>query len=297
MNYLKSAFGIGFLGAGLMGCGSAAVSSVSAGPSKPQSTKPSKVLAVPSGVVGASSPLPNGTLWVLAGNVASKGIFQVELSGGKIVASISVSNNASAIAQSQTGEIGIGIATPQGGGALEFHSGVTGSLVSTVPLSGPVVALCAGSDGKTFFALTKVGSGTSVSIVDDSTGKVISTVPSPASSISIAVTPSERHVYVVQDTGIVMEVSTSNGQIDGQFSVGHSAHFVAISNDGSSLYVLKGQDLVRNVAVVDVAREAVTKVLPAASSSVGLALSPDDSTLYDIVGNAAYGNIQVFGLA
>lgn len=296
---ITTLIGLTFAGVSMAACGSSSVSNSVAtnGPSKSQNAKPAEIFPIPSGAISASSPMPNGTLWVLAGNSSSKGIFQINLSTGKVIASISVSNAASAIAQSQTGDIGLGIATPSGGGAVEFHSGVTGGLVSTVPLSGGVVALCAGSDGKTFYALTQVGSAMSVNVVDDSTGKVISTVAAPGGANSIAVTPSEKHVYVVQPSGIASEISTSNGQIDGQFPVGHSAHYMAMSNDGSTLYVLKGQDPIRNVAVVDLATESVRKVLPAAGSSVGLSLSPDDSKLYDIVGNPAYGNIQVFKLS
>ncbi len=286
-------------GVSLAACGSSTVSKAAASNvnSKSQKAAPTRVFPIPSGAISGTSPMPNGTLWVLAGNSSSKGIFQINLATGKVVASVSVSNAASAIAQSQTGDIGLGVATPSGGGAIEFYNGRSGGLISAVPLSGGVVALCAGSDGKTFYVLTQVGSAMSVSAVDDTSDKVISTVAAPGGAVSIAVTPSEKHVYVAQPSGIASELTTSSGQIDGQFPVGHSAHFIAMSNDGSTLYVLKGQDPIRNVAVVDLATESVRKVLPAAGSSVGVSLSPDDSQLYDIVGNASYGNIQVFKLS
>ena len=286
-------------GVSLTACGSSTVSgtALSSSNSKSHKDAPTKIFPIPSGAISASSPMANGTLWVLAGNGASKGIFQISLATGKVIASVSVSKSASAVAQSQTGDIGVGIATPSGGGALEFYDGRSGVLTSTVPLSGGVVALCAGSDGKTFYVLTQVGSAMSVSAVDDVSGKVISTVAAPGGAVSLAVTPSEKHVYVVQPNGIASEISTSSGQIDGQFPVGHSAHSIAMSNDGSTLYVLKGQDPIRNVAVVDLATESVRKVLPAAGSSVGVSLSPGDSRLYDIVGNPSYGNIQVFMLS
>ena len=285
-------------GALLAACGSSTVQGVSSrtAGAKTQSSKPTKILPIPSGTVSASSPLPNGTLWVVAGNAASKGIFQISLSSGKVDASVSVSNDASAVAQATTGEICLGIASPSGGGAVQFRSGVTGGLLSTVPLSGAVIALTAGSDAKTFYALTRVGSAMSVSIVQDTNGKVISTVPAPKAAVSLAVTPSERHVYVLQSDGIMSEISTSNGQVDSQFSIGRSGYFAAMSSDGSSLYVLKGQDPNRNVAVVQLSTESVKKVLPAAASSVAVALSPDGTQLYDVIGNASVGNIQIYKL-
>lgn len=290
----------GLIASGLVfaACGSSTVQGVSSGTAgaKTQSSKPIKILAIPSGTISASSPLPNGTLWVVAGNAASKGIFQISLGSGKVDASVSVANDVSAIAQASTGEICLGISTPSGGGALEFRSGVTGGLLSTVPLSGAVIALTAGSDAKTFYALTRVGSAMSVSVVQDTNGKVISTVPAPKAAVSLAVTSSERHVYVLQSDGIVSELSTSNGQVDSQFSTGRSGYFAAISSDGSIMYVLKGQDPNRNIAVVQLTTESVKKVLPAAASSVAIALSPDDTKLYDVVGNVSVGNIQIYKL-
>ena len=290
----------GLVASGIMfaACGSSTVQGVSsrAAGAKTQSSKPTKILPIPSGTLSASSPLPNGTLWVVAGNATSKGIFQISLGSGKVDASVTVSNDVSAVAQAATGELCVGVSTPSGGSDLEFRSGVTGGLLSTVPISGAVIAVAAGSDAKTFYVLTRVGSAMSVSVVQETNGKVISTVPAPKAAVSLAVTPSEKHVYVLQSNGVISELSTSNGQVDSQFSIGHSGYFASMSSDGSTLYVLKGQDPNRNIAVVKLSTESVKKVLPAAASSVAVVLSPDGTQLYDVVGNASVGNIQIYKL-
>ncbi len=71
---------------------------------------------------------------------------------------------------------------------------------------------------------------------------------------------------------------------------------MAVSSDGASLYVLKGEGAGRNVAVVDLATQAVTSVLPAPAGSVDVVLSPDGSMLYQIVGTPDVGNVQVLRL-
>ena len=61
---------------------------------------------------------------------------------------------------------------------------------------------------------------------------------------------------------------------------------------GHLLYVLKGTAAASNIAVVSTVTDAIKKLLPAAGGSVGLAISPDGRTLYDVVGTPAVGNIQ-----
>lgn len=285
----------------LAACGGASVSaSTASGKSNGGNAKkvsPNRIIPIPAGTNSGSSPLPNGTMWVVAGNSASKGLFQIDLSSGKVVASVSVSNTASSVAQSPTGEIALGLASPSGGGALEFHSGTTGAVVGTVALPGKVISLAAGSDGTKFFALTKVGAASSVEIVQDTTSKIIGTIPVPKGSIAVAVTPDEKHIYTVDPSGTATETAIANGQIDGQFSIGHSARAISISPDGSLMYVLKGQGNIRNIAVVNLAKESVTGALPAAANSVAAVGSPNGSFLYDIVGDPSLGNIQVIKLS
>jgi hypothetical protein len=48
------------------------------------------------------------------------------------------------------------------------------------------------------------------------------------------------------------------------------------------------------VAEVNVATEGVQRVLPAPANCLQVLVSADGSQLYQLVGSASYGNIQVF---
>lgn len=300
VSYFSSLVVLG-CGMTLAACGGASVNPSNSpgktGSGNASKASPNRIIPIPAGATSGSFPLPNGTMWIVAGNQASKGLFQINLASGKITSSVSVSKDSSAVAQSPTGEIGLGIASPGGGGAIEFHSGTTGGVLATVPVSGSVVALAAGSDATKFFALTNVGAASSVEVVQDTTKKIVGTIPVPKGSIAIAVTPSEKHIYTVNSSGEAKEIAVANGQIDGQFSIGHSARAISISPDGSLMYVLKGQGTVRNIAVVNLAKESVTNALPAAANSIGIVGSPNGSYLYDVVGDASMGNIQAIKLS
>jgi hypothetical protein len=73
-----------------------------------------------------------------------------------------------------------------------------------------------------------------------------------------------------------------------------TAQSIALSPDGGSLYVLKNTGTASNIADVNTSTEAVRNVLAAPSNCVGLLVSSGGGQLYELVGTARYGNIQVF---
>jgi DNA-binding beta-propeller fold protein YncE len=114
--------------------------------------------------------------------------------------------------------------------------------------------------------------------------------------VAVVPTPGEHNVYVLEPNGTVSEIAVSTGQVATQFTVGHSGYSLALSPDGTVLYVLKGRGVVRNVAEVNLATEAVTRVLPAAADTREIVLAPSGTSLFDVVGTASYGNIQAYHL-
>ena len=151
------------------------------------------------------------------------------------------------------------------------------------------------SAGTSFYVLTGWPSSASVSTVSP-TGQLLGTVPAPAGSVSIATDPRQSLVYVLQRNGVVDEIGLHGGHIESSFTVDGDGLSIAVSPDGSRLYVLKGNLSVSNIAVIDTATQGALKVLPAPSHCVQLAVAPDGRHLYEIVGAPGYGNIQVFGL-
>ncbi len=281
-------------GLGLTACGNTAPH-VSTGPSAVSHLHASAIIPTAQGTLSATAPEPNGTLWVLAGNGTSKGIYQYDVSQRKELGSLSVSNSATSVSQSSTGLLALGIGTLSSG-AVELANGTSGAVLATIPVSGPVYGVAAGDDGVSFYVLNGSSQARSVTVVNGQTNKVVGNVPVPANAVSAVPSPGQHNVYVLQPNGVVSEIALAGGHITTQFSIGHSGRALALGPNGATLYVLKGQGPVRNVAVVNVATESVKEVLPAAADTKDIVLSPDGQTLYDIVGTPNVGNIQAFKL-
>ena len=281
-------------------CGTASGASASKSSGAARSTTTTspvtKVMPVSAGALSASAPNAGGNMWVLAGSSTSKGIFEVSTVSGKTLESVSVSKGATGIALAPSGLLGIGVGAGNAG-SVQFRSGTTGSAVSTVALSGPVVGIASGGNGNDFYALIRVGKAESVAVVDPGQGKVVGNVPVSSHAVAVVPAPGGSDIYVLSADGYVDDVVVASGQVDGHFPVGHSGYALAITQDGTTLYVLKGQDPARNIAVVDTATESVRKVIPGAAASVAVQLSQSQSTLFDVVGTAQYGNIQAISLS
>lgn len=279
--------------AGLTGCG---IGRPFAAP-KPKShpIKPAYTVATPSATVSETAPTAQGIVWALAGNAKSKGLYEVSLADRKVVGSFSVTNDATSVAMSPTGELALG-AGYRTDGYVQFLNAQTGAVAKTIPLGGAVRSLSASSDGSVFYALDVAQKSASVTVINAQTGKVEGTLPVASDAVAAVGTPDDSGVYYLQPSGDVSEVSTAGGHLETTFSAGSGGLSLAMSVDGQTLYVLKSQGGVDNVAVVDLATESVLRVLPAAADSLQVTLSPDGRTLYDLVGTPAYGNIQAFRL-
>ena len=92
-------------------------------------------------------------------------------------------------------------------------------------------------------------------------------------------------------------VTVGDGAVAARFSVGAKPVDLAVSNTGSTLYVLKRAGAGANVGTIDVATERQTGAMPAPAQCAGIVVSPVGHSLYDVVGTATYGNVQVFPLS
>jgi DNA-binding beta-propeller fold protein YncE len=232
----------------------------------------------------------------LAGNPSARTLQQIDIVSHAHLTVLAAPASATAVAETATGVLGLGLASPNGG-AVQLRSSATGALLQTVAVSAPVVALAAGTTGAALFVLEATATAANVIVLDSATGHVLRRVPVPLLAVAVTPGPAQTTVWVLQPDGLVDQVGLGNGTLMTQFSIGNSGRALALSPDGSTLYVLKGRGSIRNVAVVDLATESVLRVLPAPLGAVGLVLSPDGSTLYDLVGTAAMGNIQAFRTA
>jgi len=278
----------------MAGCGAGGTSPTSPGSADVSAgIRPEQIVQAPKDILASAVPQTNGTMWVLAGSTESRGLFELDLTSGKVSGSISVGSTARFVAQAATGVIGLAFGTDRAG-ALELLNGRTGKVMGTVPLSAPARELVVGSDGTTFYVLTGWGSSSSVTIVDSQDGRVQGTVPVPLEAVSVAPDVQQTTLYVLQQDGHVSQISIADGKVVATFVVGNSGQSLALSPDGTALYVLKGTDAGDNVAVVNVATESVRRVLPAPASCLEVLVSASGSQLYEVVGTAGYGNIQIF---
>ena len=220
----------------------------------------------------------------------------MDSASGQVSGSVSVSGAARSLAESSTGELGVAMGTNRAG-ALELLDGRTTKVIRTVALPAPARDVVVGSDGTTFYVLTGWANSASVTIVNSQNGRKRGTIPVPTDTVSIVPDVQQALLYVLERDGNVSEISISDGKVTARFSAGHDPGLsLALSPDGSQLYVLKGTDAVANIAVVDVATESVRRVLPAPSHCVEVLVSASGSQLFEVVGTAGYGNIQVFAV-
>jgi DNA-binding beta-propeller fold protein YncE len=284
---------IGLMSAALMlaACGGSGTSS----PHSSAKVMPEHIVHAPKRILAAAMPQPNGLVWALAGG-RSAGLFELDSSNGKVTGSVSVSGAARSLAETSTGVLGVVIGTNRAG-ALELLDGRTAKRIRTVALPAPARRVVVGSDGTTFYVLTGWANSASVSIVNSQNGHVRGTVPVPASAVSVVPDVQQTLLYVLERDGNVSEISVSGGKVMARFGVGHDPGLsLALSPDGSKLYVLKGTNAVANIAVVDAATESVRRVLPAPRHCRQVLVSANGSQLFEVVGTAGYGNIQVFAV-
>lgn len=262
-------------------------------PAQPAAVTPRQIFGAPKNLLAAGQPQPNGTVWALAGNAASKGLFDISLLNGDGLGSVSVSNAARSVTESLSGVIGLALGTSKAG-ALELLDGSTGKVIQTIPLGAPARDVTVGSDDATFYALDGTAKSASVTIVNSQTGGVRGTVAMPVDTVSIAPDSQGVSVYALRPDGQVSQVAVAGGQIMTSFATGPGARSIALSPDGSTLYVLRNTGPDAAVAEVNIATESVRQVLPAPSHSVQVLVSADGNELYQLVGTSSYGNIQVF---
>jgi hypothetical protein len=255
---------------------------------------PQRILRAPGSLVSATQPQANGSIWMLAGR-SSMGLFQLDSSTGHLTGSVSVSGAARSVAETSAGVIGLALGTARSG-ALQLLSSA-GKVTRTVPLPAPARQVVVGSDGTTFYVLAGTPTTASVTMVSSRTGRILGSVPMPSDAVSVVPDVPETTLYALERNGVVDQIDITGGKVAARFKAAtkdDTAQSIALSPEGSTLYVLKKADGVSSVAYVDVATEAVRKVLPAPRHCVGVLVSSGGGQLYDLVGTAKYGNIQVF---
>lgn len=244
------------------------------------------------GTEAAGGPSPNGILWVLSGTSSIQALYPLLLTHGTVGTGIPVVGMARTVALVPSGPLVLGLGIGKTGALEWINPSHPASTITTTPLPGPVVDVVSGSSGRHLYVLWMVGSDEMCGVVSVQHHSVKDEWPVTANTVSLSPGPNGSHVYTLTSSGQVTEWTIATHTALSQFSIGHSGIGVVIDPSGTDLYVLKGQGVVRNIAVVSVATESVLRVIPAPAASRQLVMGLDGRELYVVVGTKTYGNVQ-----
>jgi hypothetical protein len=239
-------------------------------------------------------------MWVLAGTNSVRTMTRVDSTTGAKLASVEVSNDASAILET-TDDLLVGSASGTTS-MLYVFTRSSGAPMRTVPLPASVIGLAAAANGTVIYVLEGTSTSRSVDVINMTNYSVERVTSVSSGTVSIAPTPDGSAMWTLDADGTLNEVSFASSQVVTSFSTGAPALSMALSPHGV-MYVLRSATSttpphrpVSNVAVVNLNTESDERALPAPSDTIDIVISQDDRTLYDVVGTPAIGNVQFFQL-
>jgi hypothetical protein len=283
----------------------AGCSSQSSAPPKPAPVgqKPDLIFPAPAGVIAITSPQVNASMWILAGNNSIKTLTMVDAITGKIQRRLPVSSQATDVVQTAPGTLIVGLRTATTG-ALDLINPVSGFATVSIPVAAPVLKLASSVNGALLYVLEGTSKARAVSIYNVNAKRLIKSIPVDKRAVAVEALPDGSGIWVLLQNGKVDEISLATNEVLTTFTTGGNASALAASPDGMTLYVLRPVEQVStvpgfgsNVARVKLATQQVTHVLPAPGHCVDIAISTGGQLLYDAVGTATFGNIQVYSLA
>jgi hypothetical protein len=235
-------------------------------------------------------------MWLVAGSPTAKTLQEINLLTGTIVKVVPIGADADSVVESPTGLLAVGYSGTSG--PVEFRSGSSGSLIHAVTVGAPVKAIAPGSDGTTFFVLSGTSTETSVNVVSTTGSTEPPSTGVSLNTIALAVGTNDDQLYLLESSGSVavtpLGLPAGQTPANGSFFVGTEPERLALSADGSLLFVLKGSRDGSNIAVFNAATGQQRKVLPAPADSVDVLTSIDSTHIYVLVGTPTVGNIQVY---
>ncbi len=268
-------------------------------PAKP-SQKPTKVVPGPSGIVAMTAPDPTQVGWVLAGTPTVKTLTQLNVKTGVVSKIVGVSSAGSALSQTLQGTLVLGLRTATAG-AVELYDPTSSALLKSAPVAAPVFNVAVSPTTGRIFVLQGNDQNRSVAILDPGTLATSTSFPVDNRAVAVEPVSADTGALVLLANGTVEVLSTATGKITTQFTTGPSGRAMALSPDGLTLYVLRRVTNLHvipsegaNVALVDLVKEQVRRVLPAPAYCVDIELSRNGLLLYDAVGTSTYGNVQTY---
>ena len=198
---------------------------------------------------------------------------------------ITVGHTPTDIALNQAGDMGF-IAN-QYDDNIQVFDPASGATSKLLPVTGDPFAVLPNEVGSTIFVTTNANRLYKISVADGSVAGQIATDGSAAQAL--AVNPKTGLLYVsTRAAGTVMEVDPATMTVLRDFNLGGTTQELAVTPDGSELWVANEGGY---VAVVTLSTGAST-ILATGGQSWGLAMSPDHAQVW--VGLLDRGIVKVF---
>lgn len=164
-------------------------------------------------------------------------------------------------------------------GQILIANALNGQLSSYIPVAPDPYALAISPDGQYLCVAHNSTTGPFVSIITTSDQQVFSTIRVPAVPQGIAISPSDKEVYVTASgSNVVSVISTQFNAVSETINVGQDPEGVAVSPDGSKLYV--ANHLGNSVSVISLQTYKVITTVPVGAGPAGIAADPDGSSVY-----------------
>jgi YVTN family beta-propeller protein len=162
----------------------------------------------------------------------------------------------------------------------------TNAVTKTIPVGGPPIRIVSSPTSSHVYVAT---ANNAVSVIDTNSQTVVATIGVPTGQrgglADMEVSPDGMEVYVTAWGGTVSVINTTTRTVSGPYTVGPAARGVAVSPDGSRLYV-STELWNSNVIVVDANSMTVITTIDVGEMSYPLdgAFTPDGKRLYLLTG-------------
>lgn len=182
--------------------------------------------------------------------------------------------------------------------AMVFGASLSASaapvLVTDIPTGSYPVGVAMSSDGTRVFSVSSTGT---LYTVDTGSNQVISTyaIPGATNTYAMKASPVSDVLYVIESVAgissvFVINFSGATPSLTSTITVGRNSKSIAVSPDGSRVYIGNNGSSDNSISVINAASNTViaTVVAPAAPTTanafldapVGLVVSPDGTTLF-----------------
>lgn len=141
------------------------------------------------------------------------------------------------------------------------------------------------------WAYATVGSANAVAIIDTRTDALAATVPVAEGPTYVVFTPDGRKAYVSSKSGIISVIDVAQPQVVKEIALEGKPDHLALSADGSRLYVADGQN--GQLVVIDTVQDTITAAVPVGTGPHGVAVAVKKGQERVYVGNRGQTTLSI----